>query len=202
MPADAGLKALRLLKLHKHTEALTRENMMDFLYTVGMVSMCWCKQCSKGRQSCSRCNSADVAYHAAQSCKRTRPWLTLYAGTSATAVAVTVAGDRLRIWPTRSLSNRSLVSNSIACDMPFVQPGAHMRLQNCRHCSIVGVAMHTLHQLLSVVVYGCACSQNPTPDVLHGKLRLLRLHKEETFTWGELAHVWCATAAAAAQHQQ
>ncbi|WIA17045.1 hypothetical protein OEZ85_013953 [Tetradesmus obliquus] len=64
---NAGLKALRLLKLHKHTEALTRENMMDFLYTVGM---------------------------------------------------------------------------------------------------------------------------NPTPDVLHGKLRLLRLHKEETFTWGELAHVW------------
>ncbi|WIA37287.1 hypothetical protein OEZ86_014228 [Tetradesmus obliquus] len=64
---NAGLKALRLLKLHKHTEALTRENIMDFLYTVGM---------------------------------------------------------------------------------------------------------------------------NPTPDVLHGKLRLLRLHKEETFTWGELAHVW------------
>jgi hypothetical protein len=30
--------------------------------------------------------------------------------------------------------------------------------------------------------------------VLDGKLRLLRLHKEATFTWGELAHVWCAAA--------
>jgi hypothetical protein len=35
--ADAGLKTLRLLKLSKHMEALSRENMMDFLYTVGMV---------------------------------------------------------------------------------------------------------------------------------------------------------------------
>ncbi|KAF6254221.1 hypothetical protein COO60DRAFT_337541 [Scenedesmus sp. NREL 46B-D3] len=31
---------------------------------------------------------------------------------------------------------------------------------------------------------------NPTPDVVDGKLRLLRLHKAATLTWGELAHVW------------
>jgi hypothetical protein len=45
-----------------------------------------------------------------------------------------------------------------------------------------------IQQLL--FVYGSAFPQNPTPDVLDGKLRLLRLHKEDTFTWGELAHVW------------
>eukprot|EP00775_Hariotina_reticulata_P010822 gene10822-10979_t len=35
-----------------------------------------------------------------------------------------------------------------------------------------------------------AMGMNPTPDVLDGKLRQLRLHRERHFTWGELAHVW------------
>jgi hypothetical protein len=52
--ADAGLKALRLLKLHKHMEALSRENMMDFLYTVGMVSISLQQQSSCGWRRCTR----------------------------------------------------------------------------------------------------------------------------------------------------
>jgi hypothetical protein len=51
---------------------------------------------------------------------------------------------------------------------------------------------------LTYTARGCGFLQNPTPDVLDGKLRLLRLHKESTFTWGELAHVWCAAAEAEA----
>lgn len=49
--ADAGLKALRLLKLSQHMEALSRENVMDFLYIVGMVRIKCCTQGSWGRES-------------------------------------------------------------------------------------------------------------------------------------------------------
>eukprot|EP00878_Enallax_costatus_P041779 GHUV01048665.1.p1 GENE.GHUV01048665.1~~GHUV01048665.1.p1 ORF type:complete len:270 (+),score=82.21 GHUV01048665.1:927-1736(+) len=43
---------------------------------------------------------------------------------------------------------------------------------------------------------------NPTPGVLDGKLRLLRLHKLEDFTWGQLAHVWSMLLRDAANEEQ
>jgi hypothetical protein len=32
--------------------------------------------------------------------------------------------------------------------------------------------------------------QNPTPDLIDAKLRQLKLHRKDTFTWDELAHLW------------
>jgi hypothetical protein len=64
--ADAGLKTLRLLKLSEHMDALSRENMMDFLYTVGMV------RTAESTQHCScrlSLNAQTLLWHA-HSCKQ------------------------------------------------------------------------------------------------------------------------------------
>eukprot|EP00879_Flechtneria_rotunda_P024952 GHRR01026479.1.p1 GENE.GHRR01026479.1~~GHRR01026479.1.p1 ORF type:complete len:298 (+),score=85.49 GHRR01026479.1:625-1518(+) len=42
----------------------------------------------------------------------------------------------------------------------------------------------------SSIAVHCRLVQNPTPDVLDSKLKLLRVHKQQTFIWGELAHLW------------
>jgi hypothetical protein len=43
--------------------------------------------------------------------------------------------------------------------------------------------------LVMVMVLVSVC-QNPTPDLIDAKLRHLKLHRKDTFTWDELSHLW------------
>jgi hypothetical protein len=83
------------------------------------------------------------------------------------------------------VKNRSAASVSTRCLWHALQrcylPTVALAPQSLKH-------INRLMSVLLIVLLSAV--QNPTLDLLEGKLRQLKLHKRHTYTWRELTHVW------------